>query len=560
MKAEAVSTTQEAGRADSLIREIPLETICESKTNPRTHFDETALAELAANVRQHGVLQPVLLRPHPSGESGVYELVVGSRRYRASKMARRETIPATIRELTDSQVVELQLVENLLREDAHELDEANGYASLQQLDPNNYTVETIALKVSRSPAYVHSRLQLLNLVNEAKQAFRAAKVTVSHAFEIARLTPKDQHRALQECFPQHRSASAILKDKKAEAVSVRELRAWIEREVHLDLTNAPFDTQDETLLPSAGACARCPKQTRSNPLLFPEIPRKSSICTDRECYRAKIEALVQIRVKPLEEKGEKPLRVSHAPSWQANDHAKDVLYEGQYRKAKGKEECPSTKAAVVIDGRSAGSIFYLCQTEKCDVHNRVTRYQPTPQEHAQRKKEALAERVEKQSRVRILEAIRKKVPGALSRVDLEMVALDYFRRLGHDNHRRLAKLYAWEEKKTKTSWGAETVDYEKIAAAAVQSMKAADLSRFFVVCALVSDVYCPGYSSKQSLTKDCNLARTAVRYKIDLAKVGATVRAQLTKKKVTKAGAKKSKTSPNTSSGRHEPSKATTTK
>ncbi len=96
----------------------------------------------------------------------------------------------------------------------------------------------------------------------------------------------------------------------------------------------------------------------------------------------------------------------------------------------------------------------------------------------------------------LLEAIRKKLPDVLARPDLEMVALDYFQRLGHDNHRRLSKLYAWEEKKNKTSWGAQTVDYEKIAAAEVQAMKAADLIRFLVVCALVSDLYCPGYNPK----------------------------------------------------------------
>jgi len=108
-----------------------------------------------------------------------------------------------------------------------------------------------------------------------------------------------------------------------------------------------------------------------------------------------------------------------------------------------------------------------------------------------------------------------------------MVALDYFRRLGHDNHRRLSKLYTWEEKKSKTSWGAETVDYEKIATDAVQSMKTADLSRFFVACALVSDLYCPGYNPRQSLAKDSNLARTAVRYKLNAVKIVGTVRAQL---------------------------------
>jgi hypothetical protein len=207
-----------------------------------------------------------------------------------------------------------------------------------------------------------------------------------------------------------------------------------------------------------------------------------------------------------------------------------VLFEGQYRKAKAKGECPNTKAAVLIDGKGAGSIFYLCQAEKCDVHNRVTRYQPTPQEQAQRKKEALAERVEKLSRVRILEAIRTKLPDNLSRPDLEMVALDYFRRLGHDNHRRLSKLYAWEEKKSRTSWGGETVDYEKIAALAVHAMKGADLNRFLIVCALVSDLYCPGYNPRQPLEKTSNLARTSTRYKVGIAKVGAAVRAELSRK------------------------------
>jgi hypothetical protein len=184
-----------------------------------------------------------------------------------------------------------------------------------------------------------------------------------------------------------------------------------------------------------------------------------------------------------------------------------------------------------ISGKSAGTIFYLCQNEKCAVHNHVTRYQPTPQEQAQRKKEALAERVEKLSRVRILDAIRKKLPDVLSRPDLEMVVLDYFRRLGHDNHRRLSKVYGWEEKKSKASWGAQIVDYEKIAAAAVQAMTAADLHRFLVVCALVSDLYCPGYNPRQSLAKDSNLARTAMRYKVDAAKTAASVRAELSKPK-----------------------------
>jgi len=77
------------------------------------------------------------------------------------------------------------------------------------------------------------------------------------------------------CFPHHRNAASILKHKKPEAVTMRELREWIEREIHLDLTNAPFDQQDETLLPSAGACARCTRRTGNNLLPFPEVRQKS---------------------------------------------------------------------------------------------------------------------------------------------------------------------------------------------------------------------------------------------------------------------------------------------
>jgi len=515
--------------AASSVQDIPLNRIQESKTNPRRQFDEVKLAELAHNIRQHGVLQPVLVRPMPDGEPEIYELVAGARRFRASKLANRETIPASVRELTDTQCLELQLIENLQRADVHELDEARGYAALMQLQPETYTVETLAEKIGRSEKYVYARLRLMHLIEEAQEAFYISRLTVAHAFEIARLQPNDQRRALQECFPNHKTAAAILKDGKAEAVTVRQLRAWVEQEIHLDLTNAPFDPQDETLVPPAGSCAKCPKRTGNNPLLFPEV-RQKSICTDRACYRMKIEALVQIRMKPLEATGEKPLRISHAPTWQIKRHDPDVLYEGQYRTVK-KAECPQTKPAVVIDGTDVGKVLHVCRDEQCRVHARVTHYEPSPKERAARAKELLAERTEKLTRVRILNAIRKKLPAALARPDLEMAALDYFRRLGHDNHRRLCRVYGWEEKKTKTSWGGNGVDYETMTGKAVRAMNTPDVQHFLIVCSLVSDLYCPGYNPRQPLAKDSNLAQAASRYKIDTGKLAVEVRNELSKKK-----------------------------
>ena|SRR5580700_1170089 len=129
------------------IQEISLAKIRESKTNPRLVFDETKLAELAENIRQHGVLQPILVRLLPEGEAGRYELVAGARRFRASKIAKRESIPATDRELTDAQALGLQVIENVQRVDVHPVDEAEGYAVLIQLQPDTYSVEFIASRV-----------------------------------------------------------------------------------------------------------------------------------------------------------------------------------------------------------------------------------------------------------------------------------------------------------------------------------------------------------------------------------------------------------------------------
>lgn len=530
----AVSAAQDQ---DSLVREISLEQIYESKSNPRSHFDDTAISELAANIKQHGVLQPVMVRPRANGTGETYELVIGSRRFRAAKLARRETIPATVRELSDAKAAELQLVENLLRQDVHALDEAQGYAALQRLDPVSYTVETIALKVSRSPAYVSGRLQLLKLTDEVKEAFRAGKLTVAHAFEIARLQASDQQKALAECFPEHRSAAAVLKDRRAEAASVRELRTWIEREVHLDLSAAPFDPQDAALVPSAGSCAKCPKRTGNNPLLFPEASLKKSTCTDRQCFRAKVEALVQMRVSAIEQQGDAVLRVSEAPAWQPNRPA-NVLHEGQFHRAARAKECPTTKPAVLIDSRNAGNVFHICQSDRCPVHAAATRYQPSPEERERRAREKLAERIEKQARLRVFSAIRSKLPASFARPDLAMVARDYFSRLGHDNQRRVCRALAWEEKKTESEYGSAIVDYPRMAESAIQKMALADVRRFLVVCALAPDLYNPSYGAAQGLPKDSNLARTAARYRVDVSKIAAEVRSELTKAKPAKTRTK----------------------
>src|SRR5712671_5089481 len=180
----------------SSVQEIPLENIRESNSNPRRVFDEAQLRELAANIQLHGVLQAILVRPSQDGANGMYELVAGARRLRASKLAGKNTIPATVRNLTDAEAQELRLIENLQRSNIHELDEGIGYRSLIDLRPDFYTVETVAAQVAKSPSYVKGRISLTELISAAQTAFYDGRLTVSHALEIARLQPRDQEKAL----------------------------------------------------------------------------------------------------------------------------------------------------------------------------------------------------------------------------------------------------------------------------------------------------------------------------------------------------------------------------
>jgi len=468
-------------------------------------------------------------------------LVAGTRRFRASKLAGKQTIPATVRDLTDAECREIQLIENLQRADIHELDEGIGYRSLMELRSDFYTVETIAAQVAKSPSYVKGRISLTDLIPAAQTAFYESKLTVAHALELARLQPADQERALMECFPGHRSTASILKDRKAEATTVRQLRDWIDREIHLDLKNAPFDVSDANLLPAAGPCVTCPKRTGNNPLLFPEV-RNKSVCTDPTCYRTKIQALVQARLEPLMKEGQKPVQISSAPYWQARSKSSDTLYEGQYRRAEREGECPHTQAAVIVDGREAGTILHVCADEECKTHRQFSHYAISPQERAQRRKLALAIRVQKESRSRILHAVRQKLPGELARTDFEMVALDYFRRLGHDNHHRLFQIYGWEEKKTKTSWGGTSADHEKLAEAQIREMATADLNRFLVTCSLVPDLYCPGYSSAEVLSKESNLMKAAARYKVNASRLTSKVKMDLSRSRRTRSMERKKST------------------
>jgi ParB family transcriptional regulator, chromosome partitioning protein len=491
-----------------LIQEISIATIKPSKANPRRRVDESALAELAESIRSHGVLQPVLIRPLSAGG---FELVCGERRWKASKMAAKQTIPARIVNLTDAEALEVAVIENLQREDVHELDEANGYKSLMHQNLELYTVETIAAKVGRSPSYVYQRLKLAELAPSVQTAFYAGKLTAGHAIEIARLQPHDQEEALRECFPGQRTAKAILKEKDPRPISVRELRDWIQREIHLSLANAPFDLNDASLLPSAGACSTCLKRSGSNPLLFADSVKRADVCIDRHCFAQKREALIQIRLNELEKAGEKPVKVSESFVYYGHKAEPGVIYRPDFNESKA-GECRSTTVAVAVEGKRTGSRLYVCTNKKCPTHAPAP-VGLSPEAKAERQKQAHEQRTQQEYRKRVLQEIFKRVPAQLRRHELDFIALSYFNQVGHDNHHRIFKFFGWEESKNKSEYGG-SVDYPNLASAKLDSMTPADLGKILMVCALASELYFSPY-----IPSGGKLAKEAQHYRVNAEKL-----------------------------------------
>src|SRR5271170_3506531 len=267
-------------------RDLPLAMLTESTTNPRRIFEENALKELAETIRSQGVLSPLLVRPTSERS---FEIVAGARRYRAAQMAEVATVPVRIVNLTDAEALEAQLIENLQRRDVHPLEEAQGFRALLNLEEPKYSVEQIAAKTGKSPAYVTTRIKLTELSAPVVDAFYAEEIGVGHALLLAKLQPDQQGAGLTACFREDWQGGSG--KQKRILLPVRNLQFWIDSNILLILKDAPFDKKDSQLVPIAGNCVDCPKRTGHNKLLFSDLGKQDA-CTDPTCYQSKVGAHV----------------------------------------------------------------------------------------------------------------------------------------------------------------------------------------------------------------------------------------------------------------------------
>lgn len=172
---------------------LPISQVECNDDQPRKHFDETALDELAESIREHGVLQPLTVRRL---SSGYYQIIAGERRWRAARLAGLTEVPAIIIEADDRKVTELALIENLQREDLDPIEEAEGYKKL--MDSYNMTQDEVAARVGKSRPAVANALRLLGLCPEVRAMLEAGKLSGGHARALLPLSAALQKKAAQQ--------------------------------------------------------------------------------------------------------------------------------------------------------------------------------------------------------------------------------------------------------------------------------------------------------------------------------------------------------------------------
>lgn len=283
-----------------LVNQPPLAAI-NSTTNPRRRrgLDLDSLRALADSITAHGLAQPILVRPLPASRveetshlepRPAYEVVAGERRWRAAQMAELPTMPMLVRDLTDGAVLEIQLVENIEREDIDPMEEAEGFALLRE--KLGYTVEQIAERMGkgRGPSYVRKRMKLLDLTPASREAMFDGTLQLSTGLLVSRY-PADQQadavrliKSLERTGPHGERVPAPF----------REVVNALFRKFHLLLAQAPFDQEDPGLVMTAGPCSTCAKRTGTNADLFGEADQNAAAsCTDVHCWEDKKTAHIQ---------------------------------------------------------------------------------------------------------------------------------------------------------------------------------------------------------------------------------------------------------------------------
>lgn len=373
------------------MRDLPLNLIAPSPTNPRKSFPDEYINELAGSIAgPHGQIQAGMVRwqtaraedvvlarnaglsPNFGPGDEFYQIVVGECRARGCAVANRPTFRAEIRELSDDEVEIIQNIENLQRKDLDPIEEAEGFKKLMD---KGLRLEEIAVKIGKSIQHVSAQAKLTDLIEVGKRLLRNGWLSAGHGILIARIDPElDQPRAIAAVYGTHldnvrKIEEQDIFDVAKEAVdmdlpimSEKGLRQWIKDNVNLDLTKASWKLDDATLYQEAGPCTSCEFRSGNNPALFGELADGKNICMRPVCYQEKKRRqLVQIQ------KHGEYVRLSVAKAYEPPKQGATLLKANQWVSAK-KGECKYVIDGYFIDGDQAGTVVSVCWDPKCKKH------------------------------------------------------------------------------------------------------------------------------------------------------------------------------------------------
>ncbi len=245
------------------------------KCNPRTDFGD--IDELAASVREKGIIEPLVVKTLSDGS---YELIAGERRLRAAKAAGLADVPVTVRDISDDDIEEVKLIENIHRKDFNSLEEAKAFKAY--LDKTGSSIDTLAQKIAKPRIYVERRLEMLKLPAEVQKAVSSGKILMGHALVIARLEGKAEQKEMLK---------TIIEEKLSVGNSESELKR---QDTSISLSDAQFDKS---------GCEGCKSNGGEQSLLFETGAEIKGVCLKKKCFLDKTQKWVDGQIKALQDKG-----------------------------------------------------------------------------------------------------------------------------------------------------------------------------------------------------------------------------------------------------------------
>jgi ParB family transcriptional regulator, chromosome partitioning protein len=251
-----------------------------------------------------------------------------------------------------------------MRVDVHPYEEAEGFQRL--LDIPGYDVATLVEKSGKSASHIYARLSLLQLIPEVAEAFTQERITASHANLIARIPQESQAAAFEQCWRKD------WKDDEAHLLPAKFLSAWIQSNLYLSLADAPFDREDPTLNPAAGACVTCPRRSGYNTSLFSDVTDGDQ-CLSGPCYQIKLTAYIDREIAA------RPELIQIENGWRnAREQRPGAVQRGHFREidmvvenpdAEPAPPCAAAKPAIIVYGKRVGTTLTVCTDNHCPIHD-----------------------------------------------------------------------------------------------------------------------------------------------------------------------------------------------